>query len=184
MLTKLQLSNKRQLICKVSQVKMSKVQVHAYCFSHCTSTTATLLFCRYTQQCTTLHFRPNICCLLSVLLVCNLVACHMQEQTSPSTTKVKVFKLLLDTYIYSAALGTFIPLPSMPPKLPAQLCAAAKALRAIEHGKPKPPHPQLTWQSLCCSLSNYWLVLLLTLSTLQQQDEHSLQRNTVHVPYS
>lgn len=113
-------------------------------FPHCLSTTATSLFCWYTHQCTILHFCHAMCCLPSVLPHLQLgCMSHMQEQTAPSTTKVKVFKLLLDTYVYSTALGTFIPLPSMPPKLPAQLCAAAKALQEIEHGKPKalPPCP-------------------------------------------
>ena len=56
----------------------------------------------------------------------------MQGQKSFTRTKVKICKLLLDTYIYSAALGTFVLLPNMPPELPAKLCAAAKALQGIE----------------------------------------------------
>lgn len=37
--------------------------------------------------------------------------------------------------MYSAALGTFVPLPQMPLQLPAQLCSAAKALQAVDQGK-------------------------------------------------
>lgn len=59
----------------------------------------------------------------------------MQEQKAPTKAKVKVFKLLLDTYVYSATLGTFVKLPNMPPQLPAQLFSAAKALQEIEQGK-------------------------------------------------
>lgn len=64
------------------------------------------------------------------------VACHLQEKSSPPVSKVKVFKLLLDTYVYNVRLGTFVPLPNMPAELPFQLCSAAKALQAIDQGKP------------------------------------------------
>ena len=61
-------------------------------------------------------------------------ACPVQDQKFSTENKIKVFKLLLDTYIYSAARGTYVPLPNMSPEVPAQLCAAAKALRGIEQG--------------------------------------------------
>lgn len=63
------------------------------------------------------------------------VACQLQEQNPPTNTKRKLFKLLLETYVYSAALDTFVPLPQMPMQLPAQLCSAAKALQGVDQGK-------------------------------------------------
>lgn len=60
-------------------------------------------------------------------------ACHLQEKSTPES---KVFKLLLDTYVYNVPLGTFVPLPNIPAELPLQLCSAAKALQAIDQGKP------------------------------------------------
>lgn len=134
----LQLFNKRQLVCKFNQVKVSKKQVHACCVP-ITLALLVLMFRSCMQQCLTLH-----CCHASTLLcflIAILVACHTQEQKAPTTPKVKIFKLLLDTYVYSNALGTFVPLPNMPPRLPAQLCSAAKALQEIEQGKPKLEDP-------------------------------------------
>lgn len=64
------------------------------------------------------------------------VACHLQDKITPLDSKVRVFKLLLDTYVYNVQLGTFVPLPNMPAELPLQLCSAAKALQAIDQGKP------------------------------------------------
>lgn len=72
---------------------------------------------------------------MSTICINLLVACQLQEQNAPTTTKHKVFKLLLETYVYSAALGTFVPLPQMPVQLPAQLCSAATALQGVDQGE-------------------------------------------------
>ena len=64
-----------------------------------------------------------------------LVKCYLQGHNDPSKSKVKFFKLLLDKYVYSESLGTFVPMPSMPAQLPMQLCSAARALQAIDQGK-------------------------------------------------
>lgn len=59
----------------------------------------------------------------------------MQEQTSSPAIKVRTFKLLLVTYVYNEAVGTFFQLPPMPSKLPTQVQSAANALQAINQGK-------------------------------------------------
>lgn len=70
---------------------------------------------------------------MSTICLTLLVACQLQEQNTPTKTKRKVFKLLLETYVYSAALGTFVVV---------QLCSAAKALQAVDQGEyPTPMMP-------------------------------------------
>ena len=64
-----------------------------------------------------------------------VLACHLQEHNAPTKIRAKVLKLLLETYMYSAVLHTFVLLPNMPTQLPTQLCAAAKALQAVDQGE-------------------------------------------------
>ena len=87
-----------------------------------------------------LHFTYQAFCITQSL-------CTVVQGQNDHITGVKSFKLLLVTYVYDAMLGTFLPLPEMPLQLPAQLCSAARALQAIESGKPMLLKSYLS----CCS---------------------------------
>lgn len=115
-----QLINKRQVISKVSRLKLSTKHTVSNMLSPCCSEDicSNALFCA-----------PSFSYLSQSQ--CTVVQGHNDH----TTTEVNSFKLLLVTYVYNAALFTFVPLPEMPPQLPAQLCSAARALQAIEQGK-------------------------------------------------
>ena len=112
-----------QLVCKKG--------VYPSQSNRCVRTTCEVLHILTFQQPNSLHFiwhKINMCDLITFWS-------SLQEHDASSTSEAKVFRLLLDTYIYTAPLGTFVPMPSMPAQLPAQLCSAARALQAIDQGK-------------------------------------------------
>ena len=84
----------------------------------------------------------------------------LQEQGLNTGSTVNVFTLLLATYVYDGALGTFVPLSEVPLHLPAQLCSAARALQAIQQGKLRlnkscfSTSPVLAWLLICTCLQS------------------------------
>lgn len=55
-------------------------------------------------------------------------------QDGAAKVDVRLFKVLLSTYVYDDTLGTFVLLSDLPSGLPMQLHLATEALQAIEQG--------------------------------------------------
>ena len=121
-LTIMQLVNKRQILSRVHEVKVSrKAQVHLQQCQHAVQQHCCDLLASNSQQWET------------AVGIDTCTPCHLQDDGSIPCNTVRIFGMLLTTYQYSTD-GTFVALPAMPLDLPLQVSRAKQALHAINQG--------------------------------------------------